>query len=344
MDPETEQPPQTDDADPLILQVYRAEDLRVTNGVNQDEPLGFAAELLPDDVYSLTPGARPGALRIAPGDVPPYRIAPGSAEGRPGATLHLDCCATFMSPDGQTTECLVLVETDEADHVARIHVMPLAAMRPRTDYTLIGTDRDTARLRFAQVACTSFTRGTAITLATGEQRAVEDLRIGDIVLTRDSGPQPVRWIGQITMRAVGVFAPIRIRARALNNSGDLLVGPEHRLFIYQRRYRLGAGRAEVMVRARHLVDGDAIRRQPGGFVDYFQLLLDRHEILYAEGIAAESMRIDPRTRLALPAAVQEDVESLLPQHRESASHDLEVARELLRRPDAAALLRKSSSG
>ncbi len=34
MDPETEQPPQTDDADPLILQVYRAEDLRVTNGVN----------------------------------------------------------------------------------------------------------------------------------------------------------------------------------------------------------------------------------------------------------------------------------------------------------------------
>ena len=45
-------------------------------------------------------------------------------------------------------------------------------------------------------------------------------------------------------------------------------------------------------------------RHDGGFVDYFQLLFDEHQIIYAEGIAAESLLIDPRTLAAVPEDVR----------------------------------------
>ena len=112
----------------------------------------------------------------------------------------------------------------------------------------------------------SFTRGTRITTClrrTASHRgpAVE----GDRILTRDSGPQELRWIGQSTVRAVGDFAPVCIRAGTLNNAHDLLVSPDHRLFVYQRRDELGAGRSELLVKARHLVNGDSVFVQDGGF-------------------------------------------------------------------------------
>jgi len=175
-------------------------------------------------------------------------------------------------------------------------------------------------------------------MATGAQKPVETLQPGDMVLTRDDGPQPLRWIGQTTLRAIGDFAPVRIRAGALNNEGDLLVSPDHRLFVYQRDDAVGAGRREVLVRARHLVNGDSVRIETGGHVDYVQLLFDRHQIIFAEGIAAETLLLDPRTRSALP-------EELLP---DTASHDtpahlqFEIGRALLDHPNAADLLRRAS--
>ena len=72
-----------------------------------------------------------------------------------------------------------------------------------------------------------------------------------------------------------------------HNENDLLVSPDHRLFIYQRSDALGAGRHEVLVRARHLVNGDSVLRDSGGFVDYFQILFDAHQIIYAEALRLE---------------------------------------------------------
>ena len=83
------------------------------------------------------------------------------------------------------------------------------------------------------------------------------------------------------------------------------MSPDHRLFIYQRSDELGAGRSELLIKARHLVNGDTIHAQPGGFVDYFQLLFDRHQIIFAEGIAAETLLADHRTHAALPPELAE---------------------------------------
>jgi hypothetical protein len=154
----------------------------------------------------------------------------------------------------------------------------------------------------------------------------------------------LRWIGQRTTRATGLFAPVLIRAGTLNNSGDLVVSPDHRLFIYQRADRLGAGRAELMVKARHLVNGASIVTLEGGHVDYFHMLFDHHQIVYAEGIAAESTLLDTASRALLPDEIAPELLALLPAHRRSDYRAIEVQESLLNRPDAADLLRKSSLG
>lgn len=198
-----------------------------------------------------------------------------------------------MGDDSTTYEVLVLVEVEDGALEAT-YLLPLANLIAEANYRLVGVDRDAATTLFAEVACVSFTRGTHITMASGKQCAIEDLKVGDKVLTRDDGAQAVRGIGQTTLRAVGEFAPIVISKGALHNENDLLVSPDHRLFVYQRQDKLGTGRSEVLVKVRHLVNDTTVYRRDGGFVGYFQLLFDDHQIIYAEGIAAESLLIDPR--------------------------------------------------
>ncbi|SIS70765.1 Hint domain-containing protein [Roseivivax lentus] len=326
------------------LGVYRAEHFRVVNGANLGDPVSFADELMLDDLYRLSPVAAEVQLRVLARADAPFSIVAGSELGRAGADLHLDCAITLMSGDGQTHEAIILVETDAEGLAQELYLLPLAPLTPRLDYALVGIDTEGVLARFAQLACVSFTRGTLITLASGAQCPVEELQVGDRVLTRDDGPQAVRWIGQRTTRATGGFAPVQIRAGALNNTNDLVVSPDHRLFIYQREDALGTGRAEVLVRARHLVNGDTIRRLSGGFVDYYQMLFDQHEIIYAEGIAAESMLVDSRTRAILPSEMATVLGQLQRDHRRSGHSELEVGEEILAHLDAASVLRKSSGG
>ncbi|MHA6347154.1 Hint domain-containing protein [Roseivivax sp. CAU 1761] len=326
------------------LEVLAAEQLRAVRGANLGDGVGPAHDLVPDDVYRLTGAAAPRRLALDLGTAPPFRVAAGGTAGRPGALLHFDCRLTFMTPEGDMAEALVLVETDPEGRVGEVHLHPLGALVPQRDYTLVGIDTETALQAFAEAACTSFARGTRITLASGAQRRIEDLRPGERVLTRDDGAQPIRWLGQRIMRAGGAFAPVVIRAGTLHNSGDLVVSPDHRLFVYQRRDRVGAGRAELMVRARHLVNGRSVIRRPGGYVEYHQMLFDRHCIVYAEGIAAESMRLDSRTRAVLPGELDAEAADLLARHGASGHDAFEVEERLLARDDAAELLRRSSLG
>ncbi|WP_428928635.1 Hint domain-containing protein [Marinibacterium sp. SX1] len=323
--------------------VYPALCFRVSLGANMGDPVSFLAELTLDDVYELSPGSERVRLALNALSDGSFSVARSSAVGTPGARLHLDCTLLLMSPDGETTDALVLVEVDDGGHVDQIFLLPLAPLATHTGYTLIGAGREDVLAKFAQIACVSFTRGTHITMATGRQVPIEDIRPGDRVLTRDFGAQEVRWIGQTTVRAVGDFAPIVVTKGTLNNENDLVVSPDHRLFIYQRTDRIGAGRADLLVPARHLVNDDSIYVRTGGFVDYYQILFDRHHIIYAEGIAAESTLINPRTRPALPGELVEKLQAMLPRNDDRAEHGLDVQKSLLDRPDAIELLRRAST-
>jgi len=323
--------------------VFVAGQIRVTDGANMGDVISFASELILDDVYALDFDAVPARLSLVARDDASFCIDPDTMIGTPGAEVHLDCALTFMSTDGAISDALLMVEVDAQGDIAEIYLLPFSALRAKSEYRLVGIDRNAAHSKFAQVACVSFTRGTQITMASGAQRPVEDLSVGDRILTRDDGVQTLRWIGTSTTRAVGEFAPIRIAAGTLNNTADLLVSRNHRLFIYQRTDELGAGRAELLVKARHLVNGTSVTVDEGGFVDYFQLLFDSHQIIYAEGIAAESMLITSRTRPVLPQDMARSLGAHIPGHSDLPHAGLDVNEGLLKRPDAAGLLKKASS-
>lgn len=313
----------------FMLDVFAAGDVTISAGVMQGETLSIADEMVLDDMLRLAPGAV-----MHPVQVESTANGLRRAEGA-GNAVHLDCCLTLMAPDGSSHDALVLVEVAETEIVS-LFLLPIGELMPATAYRLVGVERHTATRRFAEAASGSFARGTRIALASGQMRAVEELSPGDLLLTRDAGRQPLRHICQTTLRATGSFAPVVITAGALSNERDLVLRPDHRLFIYQRTDALGAGRAEVMVKARHLVDHVTVLRRRGGYVDYFQLILDHHHIIYAEGIAAESHLVDPRTRPALPAGVTP------PDHARTAHQGYEIKSSLIPAKEATALLRQAS--
>lgn len=321
--------------------VYPAESVYVAEGVNRGDPLGPSDMLVPDDIYALDPDMLAARLTIVTEGRARFSVAAESPTGRAGARLVLDSALLLIGDDGRDIETILLSEEGEEGSEARHYLLTPIPLRADTTYTLASIDPEGAAAAMAKVACLSFSRGTRVSLASGTQVPIEELKVGDKVLTRDSGPQAIRWIGQSTVRAVGAFAPILIRAGALHNSDDLLVSPDHRLFVYQRSDRLGAGRAELLIRARHLVNGTSVIRQGGGFVDYFQILFDRHQIIYAEGIAAESLPLDARTLPAIPDSLANLLGRELSDPR-SRIRGLDPGRDLLDRPDVVELLRRAS--
>lgn len=328
----------------FTLPAYRSADLVVSHGANLGDAVSFAEELVLDDTYFLRGAARTARLAVVPGRNGVFTIDPSTDMGRPGGKLHLDSCLTFMSSTGHTIEALVLVEVDEAGDVVEIYALPLSPIPTKSELTLVGVDTDNPRTKLAEVACVSFTYGTRITMATGEQRKIEDLKVGDRVLTRDDGPQELRWIGQATVRAVGEFAPILITAGTLHNANDLVVSPEHRLFVYQRTDELGAGRSELLIKARDLINGSSVVQLDGGFVEYFQLLFDDHQIIYAEGIAAETLLADLRTSPALPPEVAERLRAGTLRHSDRSYLEFELSRVSSGSADMTAILRRASTG
>ncbi|WP_435257171.1 Hint domain-containing protein [Thioclava sp. FR2] len=133
-----------------------------------------------------------------------------------------------------------------------------------------------------------FLQGTLIDTDRGPRR-IEDLKVGDLIQTLDNGLQPLRWIGRRTVSGMGEWAPIRFMPAVLGNERALLVSPQHRMLVRGWMAELYFGQSEVLVAAKHLVNGDTICRTPKAAVAYLHLMFDRHEIIFADGAPAESL-------------------------------------------------------
>ena len=148
--------------------------------------------------------------------------------------------------------------------------------------------------RTPHVIC--FTPDTMVETPVGQKR-VGDLREDDRVLTKDDGPQPVRWIGSRRISGARFVAmpelrPIRIKPGALGEErpdSDLLVSPHHRMLLQGEQARRLFGENEVLVAAKDLVNDHSIMRDRQiTEITYVHLLLDRHQILFANGLESES--------------------------------------------------------
>lgn len=182
-----------------------------------------------------------------------------------------------------------------------------------------------------------FARGTLIETPSGP-RAIETLREGDPVSTLDHGAQPIRWIGGATFDGRGASAPIRIRAGALGNLRDLTVSPNHRMLVSGAMAELLFGEPEVLVAAKHLVNDSSIRRRPCARVEYFHILCDRHEIVFAEGAPAETLFPGPQALEAVSDGARDEILAVFPQVARSGPVP-EMSRTALRGFEAAALRR-----
>ncbi len=178
-----------------------------------------------------------------------------------------------------------------------------------------------------------FTAGTRIATEQG-LRPIEDLRVGDMVVTRDHGLQPVRWAGRRSVPAQGALAPVRFETGVLGNRRPLLVSPQHRMLIEGAGATMLFGESEVLASAKHLVNGGSVAVVPGGMVSYVHILFDDHEIIYAEGAPSESFFPGETGLDAVAEAAREELFTLFPELRDPVRSYGETARMCLRGHEA----------
>ncbi|AZV78517.1 type I secretion protein [Parasedimentitalea marina] len=129
-------------------------------------------------------------------------------------------------------------------------------------------------------------------------RAVETLKPGDLVETLDHGPQPIRWTRSSEYPLEDAKAddtPVLIKAGAFGASlpaRDLIVSPQHRIFVG------GAGQlqeeftAEALAPAKSLTALPGIRHMKGKTkIRWIHFACDRHEVVTANGCLSESLLI-----------------------------------------------------
>lgn len=180
-------------------------------------------------------------------------------------------------------------------------------------------------------------RGTLID-TTGGPVAVEDLKAGDLVKTKDGPPQPVRWVGsrkvsKAELRADPALRPIRIVNGALGKGRpgrDLVVSPQHRVFLQDWRAQLMFGEDQVLVPAKGLINDQTILCDNStDAVEYFHILFDEHQIIYTEGLETESFHPGAYTLSELSESTRAELFRLFPRLRDGDGYG-PVAHSVLR--------------
>ena len=142
-----------------------------------------------------------------------------------------------------------------------------------------------------------FTSGAMVLTERGTQ-AVETLRKGDFIMTRDSGFKAIIWIGiqeisGLTLAVNNALQPISIRRGALSKgcpNCDMMVSPQHRMLQSGLQAELLFGTNEVLVKAKHLVSLPGVSAMSATAVTYVHFMFDQHEIVFADGAWSESFQ------------------------------------------------------
>ena len=189
------------------------------------------------------------------------------------------------------------------------------------EMTLIASntiDEPKTFIPFDKIIC--FCRGTEIETDQGPVQ-IERLAVGNRIVTRDNGIQEIRWMGSIKISTREFennpdIRPIRIRAGALGNglpNKDLYVSPQHRILIRSEIARRMFGVFEILVAAKHLLKLNGIEiTEDNSEVEYFHILFDRHEVVFANGAETESLYTGPEALKSVDPARRAEILTLFP--------------------------------
>ena len=245
------------------------------------------------------------------------------AEGGQGSDLF-----NFTSGGNHT-----IVGGEDADGTD-VDVLNLSGL-DRSQYTLTKTGPESGTIEFRDadgnvtgtttyseieevVIC--FTPGTTIATRRGEI-PVQQIKVGDLVVTRDNGLQPVRWVGRRNLgrdnllRTPG-FNPVRIKAGAFGEGvpqRDMMVSPNHRMLVASETAEVMFSEREVLVAAKHLVGLDGVDTVTPDKVSYIHMLFDNHEVVFADGTWAESFQPGAHSMAGIQSEQRSEILSLFPE-------------------------------
>ncbi|HBU54919.1 MAG TPA: type I secretion protein, partial [Sulfitobacter sp.] len=245
------------------------------------------------------------------------------AEGGQGSDLF-----NFTSGGNHT-----IVGGEDADGTD-VDVLNLSGL-DRSQYTLTKTGPESGTIEFRDadgnvtgtttyseieevVIC--FTPGTTIATRRGEI-PVQQIKVGDLVVTRDNGMQPVRWVGRRNLgrdnllRTPG-FNPVRIKAGAFGEGvpqRDMMVSPNHRMLVASETAEVMFSEREVLVAAKHLVGLDGVETVTPDKVSYIHMLFDNHEVVFADGTWAESFQPGAHSMAGIQSDQRSEILSLFPE-------------------------------
>ncbi len=227
----------------------------------------------------------------------------------------------FIVTDGHQAYSVTLI--DVPDSGARLLLFVGDAPPADTDLWVVRVALDpAARTTGARAAggVICFTPDTGILTPAGP-RLIQDLRPGDRIMTKDNGAQPVIWSGHRRMSGARLYAmphlrPVRFRAGALGigqPDRDLLVSPQHRMLVKGAAAQALFNTPEVLVAAEDLLNDlsvtvDHALRE----VTYVHILLERHNIVWANGLETESFHPSNTALETVDPAQREGLLALLP--------------------------------
>lgn len=233
----------------------------LTHALGRVTNLGYPDPLSPATVMDLFQYASPGVLATGTAE-PSYFSIDGGAHNL-GTFDNTSDCADWASSNGP----------DSFDAYANSGVI-----NPLTP-----ADKELMNVLGFQVAC--FASGTRI-LTTRGAVPVETLRPGeDIAITASGRRAPIAWTGWRSLvparqtKPLDV-TPVRVAAGAVADgtpARDVYLSPDHALSIGGR-----------LIPVRYLLNGRTIVQVPVPGVTYWHVELDRHDLLLADGLPAES--------------------------------------------------------
>ncbi len=154
-----------------------------------------------------------------------------------------------------------------------------------SDATALTTTSDGSGGTDVEVPC--FCRGTLILTERGEV-PVEDLAVGDLVVTQSGVFKPIVWIGfgrDLVTRANKLARPVIVESGALSDgvpTRDLYLTHGHALY-------LDSAIGGVLIPVENLINHRSIRwDESARVVEYYHIELDDHDVVLANGAPAES--------------------------------------------------------
>lgn len=161
----------------------------------------------------------------------------------------------------------------------------------------------------------AFIQGTTLMTNEGPQ-AVDWLRTGDRVMTRDHGFQPILWAGRTIVPAKAPCpSPIQFSAGCAGSNTpeqDFRLPADHRVLLKSSQIELLFGCSEALAPAKAIINGRGISTTQISYAaSYFHIMFAEHEIVMAEGIWVESFFPDQAALAALSPEQQIHIQRLL---------------------------------